>query len=532
MKPPSFHVLNFFYDDENSCALTIVAHKTRFHIIADVSNLGHEPKQDESPSNTLKEYTQLLDKYKASTEDGRPESQDGSTDSAIEMATPRPGTKSKKTSPNDAAIDLYRWLASPLEPHVAALEQHNNTNSAEREQETLEDWYQRRPSRYFNLEAHKAENDDNDNDEHVEEHEVRAVELDAAPDLVQRMSRLCPELAPVPKHIRALDDVPWYAAGSLAVLRCSTNPPPYHPSIVEMARPGGEGTAGGDDGERRKQFFFKPVDNSDPDPTVREIELLHRISGIEGLHEKIRCPRLEGIVMRRGGNKDDDDHRDGGSGDRGSIMGILQTVIVDPTPLTEMFDTAVAQEDRERWAREAEAMKEALHEHGIVWGDAKGDNFVVDAEGELWIIDFGGSYTEGWVDPEMADTKEGDDMGVEKVVNALHDPVNNVAAASDDERDSDEDVVESEASSNKAEKKRKRAKSREGVGSKRQKRKKAKSPIIEEPKYCYCDGISSGTMIGCDGDDCEKEWFHVDCVGLEKMPAKEESWFCRDCATT
>lgn len=529
MEPLSFHVLNFFYDDENSCALTIVVHETRFHIIADVSNLGHESKRDESASNALKEYTRLLEKYKASTEDGRPESQDGSTDSAIEMATPRPGTKRKKTTPHDAAIDLYRWLASPLEPHIASLEQTSKTNSVEREQQTLEDWYQCRTTRYFNLEAHKAQNDDDDgNDEPVEDHEVRAVELDAAPDLVQRMSRLFPELVPVPKHIRALDDVPWYAAGSLAVLRCGANPPPYHPSIVEAAaRPGGDGV------ERKKQqFFFKPVDNSDPEPTVREIELLHRISGIKGLHEKIRCPRLEGIVMRGGGNEDEDDHGAGSSGDRGSIMGILQTLIVDPTPLTEMFDTAVAQEHRERWAREAEAMKDTLHEHGIVWGDAKGDNLVVDADGELWIIDFGGSYTEGWVDPEVAETKEGDDMGVEKVVNALHDPVNNVAAASDEERDSDEDFVESEASSSKVEKKRKRTKSREGGGSKRQKRRKAKSVVIDEPKYCYCNGISSGTMIGCDGDDCEKEWFHVDCVGLEKMPAKEESWFCRDCATT
>ncbi|KAI6799716.1 hypothetical protein KC361_g2720 [Hortaea werneckii] len=107
-------------------------------------------------------------------------------------------------------------------------------------------------------------------------------------------------------------------------------------------------------------------------------------------------------------------------------MAFLQTHIPDPTPLTTKLDADVSQDLRDRWAAESESVKEMLHENGIVWGDAKADNFMVDTNNDLWIIDFGGSYTEGWVDPELKDTAEGDDQGVEKIANALHDPVANV----------------------------------------------------------------------------------------------------------
>lgn len=41
-----------------------------------------------------------------------------------------------------------------------------------------------------------------------------------------------------------------------------------------------------------------------------------------------------------------------------------------------------------------------------------------------------------------------------------------------------------------------------------------------EPRYCYCNGVSYGEMVGCDADDCPREWFHLQCVGLAKAPAK------------
>ncbi|KAI1755421.1 hypothetical protein F4782DRAFT_488504 [Xylaria castorea] len=51
-----------------------------------------------------------------------------------------------------------------------------------------------------------------------------------------------------------------------------------------------------------------------------------------------------------------------------------------------------------------------------------------------------------------------------------------------------------------------------------------------EPKYCLCNRVSFGTMIQCDNiDNCEKEWFHLECVGLSEIPARTTKWYCPQC---
>ena len=47
----------------------------------------------------------------------------------------------------------------------------------------------------------------------------------------------------------------------------------------------------------------------------------------------------------------------------------------------------------------------------------------------------------------------------------------------------------------------------------------------EEPRYCYCNEVSYGEMVGCDADDCPREWFHLDCVGLSRAPAKNGEFY-------
>ncbi|KAK9383691.1 uncharacterized protein V2V93DRAFT_362493 [Kockiozyma suomiensis] len=49
-----------------------------------------------------------------------------------------------------------------------------------------------------------------------------------------------------------------------------------------------------------------------------------------------------------------------------------------------------------------------------------------------------------------------------------------------------------------------------------------------EPVYCYCQQVSYGEMVACDGPDCKREWFHLPCVGLSAPP--KGSWFCNECA--
>lgn len=48
-----------------------------------------------------------------------------------------------------------------------------------------------------------------------------------------------------------------------------------------------------------------------------------------------------------------------------------------------------------------------------------------------------------------------------------------------------------------------------------------------EPVYCYCEQGSYGDMVGCDGPDCKREWFHLGCIGLSAPPKGQ--WFCEDC---
>lgn len=49
----------------------------------------------------------------------------------------------------------------------------------------------------------------------------------------------------------------------------------------------------------------------------------------------------------------------------------------------------------------------------------------------------------------------------------------------------------------------------------------------EDALYCYCQNVSFGEMISCDGSDCKYEWFHISCVGLSNpLP---DTWYCDDC---
>lgn len=43
----------------------------------------------------------------------------------------------------------------------------------------------------------------------------------------------------------------------------------------------------------------------------------------------------------------------------------------------------------------------------------------------------------------------------------------------------------------------------------------------DEPRYCYCNGVSYGEMVGCDSETCTREWFHLECVGLDKAPSSK-----------
>lgn len=49
----------------------------------------------------------------------------------------------------------------------------------------------------------------------------------------------------------------------------------------------------------------------------------------------------------------------------------------------------------------------------------------------------------------------------------------------------------------------------------------------EEPVYCYCQQVLFGQMMACDGDQCSREWFHLQCLGFDSPP--KGKWYCDDC---
>ncbi|KAF2467713.1 uncharacterized protein BDR25DRAFT_374557, partial [Lindgomyces ingoldianus] len=53
----------------------------------------------------------------------------------------------------------------------------------------------------------------------------------------------------------------------------------------------------------------------------------------------------------------------------------------------------------------------------------------------------------------------------------------------------------------------------------------------DEPRYCLCNNVSYGNMIACGNSSCEKEWFHLGCVGItsQEIPTGNGKWYCPIC---
>ena len=400
---PAHHLLDFFCDEEGSCALTVLVRGFRFHIIADKDELN-------AGADATNRYHDLVRRFQSG--DDKPvsserKSNDSETDSGIDVSDGKMLDKENCLDPEEA---LQQWLLEPLEAEFVKLAEPH-------EEESVQEWYHG-PTYFYNLVLK--------DDDHVE-----PIQLEEADDLTSRMQKLRPEMI-LPKYTTEKLNARTYQASELTVIGTSDQPPgtPYHPCRVRCK-------------DSEQTFFLKIVDNSQPQPVKRELDILHQCMDLE-LNKQINIPSLEGLVTY-------DDATTTKSGQI-RIMGFLLTDIPSPQPLTGMLDPSIPQDKRDRWAEEADRAKEVLHEHGIIWGDAKADNFVVDKDENLWIIDFGGSYTEGWVDAEIKETMEGDDMGTEKIVNALHDPVANTQSPDEDEENvgEEEAAVKAEAISSQA----------------------------------------------------------------------------------
>jgi serine/threonine protein kinase len=155
---------------------------------------------------------------------------------------------------------------------------------------------------------------------------------------------------------------------------------------------------------------------------VRELELeLFRLQAIktfssssssssssreESRSSSVRVPRLIACVKRA---------------ENGHIIGLLREWI-DPGVRGGCLknvcyaDSTPAKERREKWAAQIRETVDRLHEMGVVWGDGKPRNVVIDSNDDAWLIDLGGGWTPGWVDEELV---EGDEQAVRKILEFL-----------------------------------------------------------------------------------------------------------------
>ncbi|PQE17376.1 kinase-like domain protein [Rutstroemia sp. NJR-2017a BVV2] len=98
------------------------------------------------------------------------------------------------------------------------------------------------------------------------------------------------------------------------------------------------------------------------------------------------------------------------------MVGILLIYIENRGTLYDIVSfSECTEEQRYCWAAEIEGLVEELHTADVVWGDAKPQNVLVDLENRLWLIDFDGSYTPGWVDEDKKETQEGDLQGLNRI---------------------------------------------------------------------------------------------------------------------
>ncbi|KAG5658598.1 hypothetical protein KAF25_010779 [Fusarium avenaceum] len=145
------------------------------------------------------------------------------------------------------------------------------------------------------------------------------------------------------------------------------------------------------------ECFFKPCNSG---VQIKQELKSYKMIHAAGLDSQLYLCHMYGVVMD----------------DCNFILGLLLTYIDNgDRPLSTRIhpddpDDPPA-EIRERWVGQLDDTLSGLHKAGIVWGDVKAENVLVDKDNNAWISDFGGGYTKGWVDKEIAGTVKGDLMG-------------------------------------------------------------------------------------------------------------------------
>jgi serine/threonine protein kinase len=146
-------------------------------------------------------------------------------------------------------------------------------------------------------------------------------------------------------------------------------------------------------------LFFKPYDWGNARSAKHEVDTYAKIRQADLVY--LRTSKLFGLVHS----------------DSGLLLGLLLYYIdCEVSTLQRAVRSTVPLSVRQYWAAEVTETLTRLHESGIVWGDAKSENILVDTQKDPWIVDFRGGYTQGWVEKDLAGTIESDRQGLSKIV--------------------------------------------------------------------------------------------------------------------
>ncbi|KAK0099616.1 hypothetical protein ONS96_008116 [Cadophora gregata f. sp. sojae] len=157
-----------------------------------------------------------------------------------------------------------------------------------------------------------------------------------------------------------------------------------------------------------KKMCCKSGDDASWRTMEREFNCLRKVARSH-LADSIRVPRLLGLVT---------------SAETGLFIGILEehipTGVLSDLRALKNEDVEASTDRRKKWGAQVRETIDQLHEIGVVWGDGKPHNVLIHREtDDAWVIDFGGSYTGGWVDAGLMETMEGDEQAVSRILKFL-----------------------------------------------------------------------------------------------------------------
>ncbi|KAF2106478.1 hypothetical protein BDV96DRAFT_591006 [Lophiotrema nucula] len=145
--------------------------------------------------------------------------------------------------------------------------------------------------------------------------------------------------------------------------------------------------------------FFKQILVGDVSMTVTELATYAKIYAAD-LGEDVRISRLLGVV--------EDEHTS-------RIVGLLLSYIDCENKTLTCAAQASERTSHDKWLSQITHSLKELHARQIVWGDVKPDNVLIDVYDDAYLVDFGGGYTNSWVDKELMNTQEGDLQGLQHI---------------------------------------------------------------------------------------------------------------------